>query len=85
MRGGGREIRTPEGSPPSGFQDRRIRPLCHPSAASIASASCLWHPGVRVLSDFLVGQPNRGDAASRSHHARDSQGDCEKERGEDAE
>jgi hypothetical protein len=33
--GGGREIRTPEGSPPNGFQDRRNRPLCHPSAASI--------------------------------------------------
>jgi hypothetical protein len=31
--GGGREIRTPEGSPPSGFQDRRNRPLCHPSGA----------------------------------------------------
>ena len=28
---GGRGIRTPGGLPLNGFQDRRIRPLCHPS------------------------------------------------------
>ena len=30
--GGGGGIRTHETFPPSGFQDRRIRPLCHPSS-----------------------------------------------------
>ena len=29
--GGWGEIRTPGGSPLNGFQDRRIKPLCHPS------------------------------------------------------
>src|SRR6266566_9836673 len=29
--GGGGEIRTHEAFRPSGFQDRRIQPLCHPS------------------------------------------------------
>jgi hypothetical protein len=28
---GGREIRTPEGFHPAGFQDQCIQPLCHPS------------------------------------------------------
>jgi hypothetical protein len=31
--GGGGEIRTHEAFRPSGFQDRRNQPLCHPSAA----------------------------------------------------
>ena len=35
--GGWGEIRTPGGSPLNGFQDRRIKPLCHPSAKSSRS------------------------------------------------
>jgi RimJ/RimL family protein N-acetyltransferase len=33
--GGGGGIRTHEGLHLSGFQDRRIRPLCHPSGANV--------------------------------------------------
>ena len=33
MTGGGRGIRTPGAVRLNGFQDRRNRPLCHPSAA----------------------------------------------------
>src|SRR5438045_5647995 len=35
-RGGGGEIRTHEAFRPSGFQDRRDQPLCHPSGFSDA-------------------------------------------------
>lgn len=33
--GGWGEIRTPGGSPLNGFQDRRIKPLCHPSTLNL--------------------------------------------------
>jgi hypothetical protein len=37
-RSGGGEIRTHEAFRPSGFQDRRDQPLCHPSDLS----ECVW-------------------------------------------
>ena len=38
-RGGG-EIRTHEAFRPSGFQDRRIQPLCHPSKKKFGRENC---------------------------------------------
>lgn len=35
LQGGGGGIRTPGGLPLNGFQDRRIRPLCHPSREAL--------------------------------------------------
>lgn len=35
IQGGGGGIRTPGELPLNGFQDRRIRPLCHPSREAI--------------------------------------------------
>ena len=44
--GGGRGIRTPGAVRLNGFQDRRNRPLCHPSAAQ-RSGGDLWPLGRR--------------------------------------
>ena len=48
--GGGRGIRTPGELPHNGFQDRRIKPLCHPSESSIracaVSADARGHRGI---------------------------------------
>ena len=38
--GGGGEIRTHEAFRPSGFQDRRIQPLCHPSRKKFGRENC---------------------------------------------
>jgi hypothetical protein len=38
--GGGGEIRTHETFRPSGFQDRRIQPLCHPSLETGSRELC---------------------------------------------
>ena len=46
MTGGGRGIRTPGAVRLNGFQDRRNRPLCHPSAAQ-RSGEGPWPPGRR--------------------------------------
>ena len=44
-RGGGGGIRTPGGLHLNGFQDRRIRPLCHPSAADSTGSIAMAGPG----------------------------------------
>ncbi len=41
--GGGGEIRTHEASRPSGFQDRRDQPLCHPSGRGCAAYFRISH------------------------------------------
>ena len=46
MTGGGRGIRTPGAVRLNGFQDRRNRPLCHPSAAQRIGGD-LWPLGRR--------------------------------------
>ncbi len=55
--GGERGIRTPGGVTLNGFQDRRIRPLCHLSAAKVVqfffSAQRVFYP----LTVIIVGHP----------------------------
>ena len=39
LRRGGRGIRTPGAMKPNGFQDRRNRPLCHPSSVKASGTA----------------------------------------------
>ena len=56
LTGGGRGIRTPGARRLNGFQDRRIRPLCHPSASqSRASTGSTQKPETSVIRFFSVG------------------------------
>src|SRR5713101_7224631 len=70
-RGGG-EIRTHEAFRPSGFQDRRIQPLCHPSRKIRSRELCHWlrvGQGVRAQggsSSPLLDDRNGGEAALSS-------------------
>jgi hypothetical protein len=54
---GGGEIRTHEAFRPSGFQDRRNQPLCHPSGNVIndrvGSIAALLHPSI-ALSEITL-------------------------------
>ena len=74
--GGGSRIRTYEGFPPSGFQDRRNRPLCHPSAASIAFP----FPRSQGRGSCPLG---RRYAAQTYRDSNDSQRQAQEERRED--
>src|SRR6266513_4861369 len=75
--GGGREIRTPEGSPPSGFQDRRNRPLCHPSGAqySIQARPLLIVAAAAVLPVPLVPEVGTNRRAPRGVADREPYGE----------
>src|SRR6266513_2030504 len=75
--GGGREIRTPEGSPPSGFQDRRNRPLCHPSGAqySIQARPLLIVAAAAVLLVPLVPEVGTNRRAPRGVADREPYGE----------
>ena len=64
--GGGGEIRTHEAFGPSGFQDRRNQPLCHPSGALAggvdagprsATAATTCHCSELEQGDWLYSPP----------------------------
>jgi hypothetical protein len=52
---GGGEIRTHEAFQPSGFQDRRNQPLCHPSKPSRSTVAALYWR--RKLGEKLAKNP----------------------------
>lgn len=67
-RSGGSGIRTHEVSPPAGFQDRCIQPLCHPSIAhNIANSGGRAGAGP---GHSLIGRGKQRPCHGRMHHAR---------------
>ncbi len=53
---GGRGIRTLEVSPPSGFQDRRTRPLCEPSRCGSSVPDAVVPAVTTALADSRLGR-----------------------------